>query len=356
MLKMPFKVLAALAALSMLAATSCSKKQGNAAVRKSAAQEIKIAFVPKIMGDGYFEAAGRAALQMGEELGITVTYDGPKESNVSRQIEYIHRFTNQGYDAIVLSALSPTALNKALQSAQDAGAKVLTWDSDVESAGRSFYISQGTAEQLGRLLVEMTANQMPDAKSGAKQVAFLYSSPEVTDQNAWAEVAKAIIAEEYPNWEVVATQYGYQDPQRSMWAATDILSSFRDLDALICPDSAALPAAAQGAEALGRMGRVIITGFSTPNVMRPYVESGTVDRFALWNVELQAKLAVYMAYQLALGAAYNVGDKIEVPGIGIVEISPNDTDEYSHNVENNGVILLPERAVFTKDNINNYDF
>ena len=356
MFKMPFKLLAALAALSILAATSCSKKQENAAEQESAAQEIKVAFVPKITGDGYFETAGRAALEMGAELGVTVTYDGPQVSNVSRQIEYIHKFTEQGYDAIVLSALSPTALNKSLQTAQDLGAKILTWDSDVDPAARSLYISQGTTEQLGRLLVEMAADQMPDAKSAAKRVAFLYSSPEVTDQNAWATVAKAIIAEEYPNWEVVATQYGYQDTQRSLWAATDMLSSFKDLDAILCPDSVALPAAAQAAESLGLMGRIVITGFSTPRTMRPHVESGAVNRFALWDVAMQAKLAVYMAYQLAMGAAYHVGDKIEVPGVGTVEVSPNSEQGYSYEAENNGVILLPERVVFTKENIYDYDF
>ena len=357
MLKTHFKPLAALAALLLLAATSCSKAQSDVAeTETSPHQEIKIAFVPKITGDGFFESAGRGAVEMGEELGVTVTYDGPKESSVSRQIEYIRKFANEGYDAIAISALSPTALNRALRSAQDSGVKVLTWDSDIEPASRSFYISQGTPKQLGRLLVEMAADQMPDAKTDAKQVAFFYSSPEVTDQNAWVAVAKSIIAEEYPNWEVIATRYGYQDPQRSLWTATDMLSSFKGIDAILCPDSTALPAAAEAVENLGLMGRVIITGFSTPNVMRPHVESGAVDRFALWDVVLQGKLTVYIAYQLALGATYNVGDTIEVLGVGSAEVAPNSAQGDDYEAPNNGLILLPERVVFNKDNIGKYDF
>ena len=358
MFRRPFKPLAALAALSLFAATSCSKNISTIEEQEESSPQpkIRIAFIAKVTDNGFFASAGRGALEMGEELGITVTYDGPKEAHISRQIERINRFVNQGYDAIVLSALSPTALNKSLRAARDNDVHVLTWDSDVEPASRSFYISQGTPNQLGRLLVEMAADQMPDAKGGAKRVAFFYSSPEVTDQNAWVTVARAVIAAEYPNWEVVATQFGYQDPQRSLWTATDILKSFNDLDALLCPDSTALPAAAQAAEALGLAGKVIITGFSTPNVMRPHIESGAVNRFALWDVVQQGRISVYIAYQLATGATYNVGDVIEVPGIGAVEIAPNSEQGDDYEAPNNGLILLPERVVFTKENINKYNF
>jgi AI-2 transport system substrate-binding protein len=106
-----------------------------------AAEKYKIAFLPKIIGNTFFEVAGSHAVQMGKQIGAEVTYDGPATASVAEQVKFINTFVNQGYNAIVASALDPNGLNQALKRAMGKKIVIVTWDSDVDPHYRTFYVN-----------------------------------------------------------------------------------------------------------------------------------------------------------------------------------------------------------------------
>lgn len=335
---------------------------GGTAAKKSG--DITVVFVPKLTGNAFFEAANSGAQAYAQKQGFTVEYRGSEKASIQDQIAIIEGAIQDGVDAICVSSLDATALDEVLKKAMSAGIKVTTWDSDVSGDARQLMVSQGTPDQLGQMLVEMGAKSLVsrgmDLSKAAVKYAWHYSQAIVADQNSWWQAGEAYIRATYPGWVNVAPQnyYSGQDPQKAVQVGKQIFEEHPDIDLVICNDSTSLPGQAQAAQDKGlTAAQVTITGFASPNAMRAYCEAGVVERWGLWDCQVQGALGCYLAYYLAMGNQLRVGDKVDVPDIGIVSVMPNTVlRPDAETAENSGVVLLPERTEFTIENVDAYNF
>ena len=352
------KILSMLLVLCM-ALTLCSAAFAEG---KSPVDGMTVAFIPKVSGNSFFEAANDGAQKYAKEWGLTVDYIGAPTADVTTQLELIQQAIDKGVDAICISSVDATGLDEKLQEAQDAGIYVSTWDSDVSPNARALMVSQGTADVLGPMLVEMAVDSLKERGvdvNGEVKYVWHFSNPSVSDQNSWYVAGDAYIKEKYPTWVAVHDPYySNQDPAQSVSVGESILDAYADVDVIICNDSTALPGQAQAAQNLGYdAAKVSITGFASPNSMKDYCRAGILTRWGLWDCKIQGALGCYMAYLLASGQELKVGDTVEVPDIGTVTIEPNTVlDPNAYTADDSGVVLLPERAVFTAENMDNYDF
>lgn len=360
MVKLKKKIMiSVVAALSIFALAGCGKSSSS-----DSNKNISVTFIPKLTGNSYFTAGNKGAQAMGKKEGFKVKYNGNAVASVSNQVTVINQAVQQGQKAIAISAVDPTGLDDALKTAQRKGVAVTTWDSDVSTDARSLMVAQGTPEQLGKMLVDMGVQGLKargkDPSTDKIKYTWHYSQATVADQNSWQHYGEQYIKKNYPTWINVnpSNYYSNQDAQKAIDVGQAILSAHKDIDLIICNDSTALPGTLQAAQNKKlTKNDITITGFANPNSIKQYAKKNIINDWGLWNVKDQGAMSVYLAHYIAEGHKITVGDKIKVPGIGTVTVQNNSVlDKKAKDSKHSGVVVLPKRVVFTKENMNNYDF
>ena len=303
--------------------------------------DTTVTFLPKNLGNPYFDTSDAGGEEAVEEFGGTFEEVGPQEASPDAQVQYINTAAQQGVSALVVSANDPKAICDAVNEARDAGTKVVTFDSDTSEDCRDLYVNQASAEGIAKSQVDLIAEQI----GGAGKVAILSASANATNQNAWIELMEQEIADNHPDIELVDTVYGDDDDQASFDKTAALLQSHPDLKGIISPTTVGIAAAARYLSDSSAKGKVALTGLGTPNQMREYVENGTVEAFALWNPGDLGYLAAFAAKALVDGDIEGkAGDTFEAGRLG----------EYT--VEEGGSVLLGDPFVFNAENIGDFDF
>lgn len=333
-----------LSILALLAISGCMNR--DAALRNSAgdatgSNRITVCLLPKIKGISYFSSCHDGAQEASQELGnIDLVYDGPTDGDPKKQAEMIEQWMVDGVDVICVSPNAPDVVANAMREARAAGVQVITWDADGLPDSRSFFVNQATAQSIGEGLVNtMVADLGGDDVEG--DVVIISSDATSANQNAWIDAMKPAL--EKTGLQLATVKYPGENSSNALADAQDVIKKYPNLKGLFGISSVSFPGSAEAVEQSGKSGQVLVTGLSTPNDMKDFVHNGTVKSVVLWNTVDLGYLTVYVAEALATGKL-NAGDTSLAAGrLGEKAIAGDN-------------VLLGDIIVFTKENIDDYDF
>jgi rhamnose transport system substrate-binding protein len=319
-------------------ASSGGTADPNAATKKG----LTVGFLPKQVNNPYFTTADKGGEKALTELGSKYKEVGPSSAtDTSGQVSYVNTLTQQQVNAMAVSAQDPGALCTALKQAMSNGIKVVTYDSDTTPGCRDAFVSQASAEDLGRTEVQLLAQQI-----GYKgEIAVLSAAQTATNQNTWIGYMKDELKDpKYKNIKLVKIAYGNDDAQQSFQQTQGLLQQYPDLKGIISPTTVGIKAAAQYLSGSKYKGKVKLTGLGTPNDMRKYVRNGTVDAFELWDPAKLGDLAARTAVALASGQiSGKEGETFKAGGT-------------TYTIGKEGVITLGKPTVFDAKNIDQFNF
>jgi len=306
-------------------------------------QPIRIYMMPKLKGIDFFNACQKGAEEAAAELGSAVefTYDGPTESKVEKQMEMLDTVVDKGVDVIAVAANDPDAIAPTLSAAKDKGVAVITWDSDAnpETSGRTFFVNQATAESIGNTLVDEMAKQAgPKAK-----FAIISGTATAKNQNTWMEYMHKRIREKHPDMQELAIKYPGEDENNAKKEAQDLLKAYPDINGIFGITSVSFPGAVEAVVNAGKQKEVKVVGLATPKPMREWVLNGDIESVILWSCEDLGYLTVYVAKTAREGTLKPGATEFEAGRLGKVRVAGDQ-------------VILGDPLVFTKDNIEKYDF
>jgi len=174
------------------------------------------------------------------------------ENQVTEQAAQIQNMILQGYDAIVVDAASPNALNGAVKSACDAGITVISFDGIVTApcAWRLTVDFKG----MGAEQVDYLASRLPQ---GGNLVEIRGLAGTSIDDGFHAGMQDAL--KRHPNMHVVSTVYGNWTQTVAQKAVAGVLPSLPKVDGVLTQGGDGY-GAAQAFSSAGRAEPIIIMG------------------------------------------------------------------------------------------------
>ena len=310
-------------------------------------QEVNMVLLPKFLGILVFDQANEGAQEAHAELGNPgeLLFVGPTpENSVAGQIEIMTTAATQGQGAVMLSNNAGDQIVPAAKAAQDAGSRVVTWDSPIPSGeGEDVFVAQVDFGSIGTVMADMAHSIL----GGEGQMAVLSATPDAANQNAWiASMQEALRGDKYAGIELVDIVYGDDQAEVSYNRALSLIDQYPDLGVIMSPTTVGIQASSKAMQDEGLCDQVKVSGLGLPSEMVSYTMNGCAPEFALWDFRDLGYLTYYTAYGLATGQLTgDIGESFNAGRMGAYTIEEDPGRPGTKR------ILMGPFTVYTAENV-----
>ena len=301
-------------------------------------RRITLAMMPKSKGNAYFIACRKGAEEAAKEMGVDLIWDGPTDPDPARQNEIVDTWITRKVDVIAVAVENRQAIASVLRKAHERGIKVLTFDADTLPDSRDFFVNQATPEGIGRTLMDNTARVL----GNQGEFAIITASLTAANMIEWQNWIEKIRAEKYPKIKMAALRPCDDLQKKAFDEANAIMNADPGVKVIMAICTPAVPGAAEAVKQSGRTD-VKVIGLGLPNDNKRYVHEGITDCVVLWNTMDLGYLTVRSAVALVEGSLKPGDTQIKAGRLGEIKIEGDN-------------ILLGQPYLFTKENIDRFDF
>ena len=204
------------------------------------------------------------------------------ENQATEQAAQIQNMILEGYDAIVVNAASPTALNGAIKEACDAGIIVVSFDGIVDEP--CAWRIAVDFEEMGRQQVEYLAGKLPE---GGNLLEIRGLAGVFVDDAISAGIHAGV--EQFPQFTIVGSVHGDWAQDVAQKAVAGILPSLPPLVGVVT----------QGGDGYGAAQAILAAGLEMPTI----IMGNRQDELAWWAEQKAATGYETMSVSIAPGVS-----------------------------------------------------
>ena len=257
------------------------------------------------------------------------------ENQATEQAAQIQNLILQGYDAIVVNAASPTAINGAVKEACDAGVVVVSFDGIVTEPC-AYRIAVDFAG-----MGEMQLDYLADRIDGGKLLEIRGLAGVFVDDEIHAGIERGVA--KHPQFEIAGSVHGDWTQTVAQREVAGILPTLPEIDAIVTQGGDGF-GAAQAFLAAGREAPIIIMG-NRHDELTWWAEQRDANGYETMSVSIAPGSSTF-----AFWAAQALLDGVELPQdmqIPLLIINQDELDEGLASAEPGSVA----NVVYTKDDV-----
>lgn len=283
---------------------------GGAAAAQ-AQEDFNITLVPGLTTDAFYITMNRGAQAAAEALGITVDFQGAEEFDPVLQTPVLDAVIARGPDAILVAPTDSTQMIEPLRRADSAGIPVITVDTFIDDGAYQdgagdgdFPITYIASDNIGG--GRMAARFMAEAIGGTGKVYVSNVRPGVSTTDQREEGFKAEMAENYPDIEVLETQYNENDASLAASQFQAVIARNPDVAGVFGANLFSALGAGNGVDGAGKSEDVTVIAFDAPQSIVDNISTGLVDAAIAQHPAEIGYYAVMSAYAHLTGQSVPV--------------------------------------------------
>jgi ribose transport system substrate-binding protein len=249
--------------LALIACLGCNRKSGGGTDRV-----VKLAFVTNNPSQ-FWKIASAGIHQYERESKVQVDIKMPPNGTPEDQNQILENLTAQGYDAVAVSVIAPSAQAGVLNRVA-AKTNLITFDSDAPATNRLLYIGTNNFD-AGKMLGQSIVKLLPQ---GGHIAAFVGTFSADNASQRLKGIEEAIKGHKI---DIIDKREDNTDRAKARSNVEDIINAHADLNLVIGLWNYNGPQIAAAIDALGKRGKVLAAVFDEDEGTLKAIASGTIQ-------------------------------------------------------------------------------